>query len=153
MRTRSQALDQSPGKIPFRSGCHVYTFLASLASMMRTIERTFSISIKSSTSRLIPKTSSKLPPRDKCPTESQPGTSSAVVSIVTDCGSTSKADLKASRTFVNTYSVSLISSPDTFVELRTSEHLLLLLPREGQVAANMRGRSDTQKNTSGTASL
>ena len=81
---------------------------------MRTISRTLSISINSSTSRLIPKISSKLPAKDKCPTESQAEISLAVVSIVTDCGSMSKAALKASRTLVKTY---LIAHLTPFVHL------------------------------------
>ncbi len=84
--------------------------MESFAPIMRTIALTLSISIKSSTSKLIPKTSSRLAPKDKCPTESQSGTSSALVSNVTDFVSTPNAALKASCTFAKISSVSLIGT-------------------------------------------
>src|SRR5258708_25888378 len=109
VRTRSQSPYQSRGEIAFGGGGHAAdTFSESLVLTTRTISRTFSISINSSTSSVIPKTCSKSLARDKWPTESQPGMSLALVSRDTDCGSISNAVLNASRTVAKTSAVCFI---------------------------------------------
>src|SRR5208283_1046193 len=85
---------------------------------MRQISLTFSIAIKSSTSKVSPNACSRLLANVTCPIESQDETSLGTVLMVMVCGSMSNADLNAVRTFPSnsslfTFTIALFHPTDS----------------------------------------
>src|SRR5579863_734803 len=111
--------------------------LPSLDCTTLQISFTFSMAIKSSTSKVNPKVLSRLLARFTCPMESHAGTSSGEVSRVMVLGSTSNADLKAVCTFVNSSSMmqfpsfSLSNVIYLFVRMSAGATRLHRLPQPG----------------------